>query len=125
MFVIAQLVTQEPSVKHVSYIFNYIFILLIYFISYFPFLLLVTTACSNNPCQNGGTCQLTGSGSTYTCNCVSGYSGTNCQTYTNACFNNPCINGGTCQVTANGGYVCNCPGTFTGANCQSGNYFIQ
>merc|ERR1712100_722237 len=34
--------------------------------------------CNPNPCQNGGTCD-NGSHS-YTCNCVDGYSGTNCET---------------------------------------------
>lgn len=38
-----------------------------------------TNACSNIPCLNGATCSATGTGSTYVCNCVSGYSGTNCQ----------------------------------------------
>ena len=40
-----------------------------------------TNAClTQTPCLNGGTCTTTGSGSTYLCNCVSGFSGTNCQT---------------------------------------------
>lgn len=36
-------------------------------------------ACQNSPCLNGGTCQVTGSGTTYVCTCRSSYSGTNCQ----------------------------------------------
>ena len=39
-----------------------------------------TNACSNSPCLNGGYCQVTGVGSTYTCTCNLGYTGTNCQT---------------------------------------------
>ena len=35
-------------------------------------------ACNNNPCLSGGTCTATGSGATYECSCLSGYSGTNC-----------------------------------------------
>jgi EGF-like domain len=34
--------------------------------------------CSPNPCQNGGTCAA--SGSSYTCTCTGGYTGTNCET---------------------------------------------
>ena len=36
-------------------------------------------ACQNNPCLNGATCAVTGTGNTYICTCRSGYSGTNCQ----------------------------------------------
>ncbi len=36
-----------------------------------------SNGCSNNPCQNGATCIVTGS--SYTCNCTTAYSGTNCQ----------------------------------------------
>jgi len=32
--------------------------------------------CSSNPCLNAATCQVTGT--SYTCNCAPGYSGTNC-----------------------------------------------
>ena len=34
--------------------------------------------CATSPCQNGGSCtdQVNG----YTCNCVDGYDGTNCET---------------------------------------------
>ena len=33
--------------------------------------------CNPNPCQHGGQC--TGEGQTYLCECLSGYSGDNCQ----------------------------------------------
>ena len=39
-----------------------------------------TNACSNSPCLNGATCQVTGTGSTYTCLCPAAYTGSNCQT---------------------------------------------
>jgi hypothetical protein len=34
--------------------------------------------CSPNPCQNGGSCA--SSGSSYTCTCTGGFTGTNCET---------------------------------------------
>ena len=40
---------------------------------------IVSNACSTSPCLNGGTCQVTGTGSTFSCQCAAGYSGTNCQ----------------------------------------------
>ena len=54
-----------------------------------------------SPCQNGATCTNDGSGG-YRCTCVTGYSGTNCQTNINDCSPNPCHNGGTCRVSAGG-----------------------
>ncbi len=42
-----------------------------------------SNACSNNPCLNRATCTVTGTGSTYTCTCASGYTGNNCQTSKN------------------------------------------
>jgi len=71
---------------------------------------------------NGATCQVTGTGSTYTCKCATAYSGTNCQIF-NACFNNPCLNGATCTTSGNS-YVCSCPQFYSGTNCQICKYFI-
>ena len=34
--------------------------------------------CDSSPCQNGGTCTDNVNG--YTCDCVAGYTGTECQT---------------------------------------------
>ena len=38
--------------------------------------------CASGPCQHGGSCTDQVSG--YTCNCVDGYNGTNCETGKNA-----------------------------------------
>ena len=47
------------------------------FISLNPILYLDIDDCATSPCQNGGSCtdQVNG----YTCNCVGGYDGTNCE----------------------------------------------
>lgn len=61
----------------------------------------------------------TGTGSTYTCTCASGYSGANCQiSNIPSCANNTCMNGGTCQVNSFGLQYCICPSGFTGGLCQ-------
>ena len=39
-----------------------------------------TNACSFNSCLNGATCQVTGTGSTFTCICPIGFTGKYCQT---------------------------------------------
>ena len=36
--------------------------------------------CSSSPCQYSGTCVHTGNGTGYSCVCVQGYTGDNCQT---------------------------------------------
>ena len=35
----------------------------------------------------------------YTCECVDGYKGNNCEMDINECDSNPCQNGGTCTVS--------------------------
>ena len=42
----------------------------------------IVNGCYNNPCQNGATCNQNFNSyiNSYTCTCLSGYSGTNCQT---------------------------------------------
>jgi hypothetical protein len=65
--------------------------------------------CSSNPCVNGATCVDTYDDA-YTCLCVQGYSGTNCQTFIDFCAMNPCntTTGSTC-VNGMGSYTCECP----------------
>lgn len=43
-------------------------------------LLADSNACTNNPCLNGATCQVTGTGTTFNCICSTYYTGTYCQT---------------------------------------------
>ena len=58
------------------------------FISIFKKLLklLDSNACSNSPCLNGATCQVSNNGASYTCTCPPAYSGTNCQICKNISF---------------------------------------
>lgn len=52
----------------------------------------VVSPCSSNPCQNGGTCRI--SGSTFSCSCPYGHGGTTCSgqntTYLNWCWTAKC-----------------------------------
>ncbi|MBN2693900.1 lamin tail domain-containing protein, partial [bacterium] len=69
-----------------------------------------------NPCLNGGSC-VDGVNS-YSCNCLAGYEGTNCETNINECAVNPCLNGGSCVDGVNS-YSCNCPAGYEGTNCET------
>jgi hypothetical protein len=74
--------------------------------------------CSPNPCENGGTCAA--SGSSFTCTCTGGFTGTNCEippAPPDPCSPNPCENGGTCAASGSS-FTCTCTGGFTGTNCE-------
>ncbi|KAK8762296.1 hypothetical protein V5799_026437, partial [Amblyomma americanum] len=82
--------------------------------------------CTNNrPCRHGGTCTNTGQGS-YTCACLPGYAGTDCELVQDPCLASPCQNGGVCRAdasssaTASGGigYTCSCPPGLAGRHCE-------
>lgn len=99
---------------------------------------IIVNACFSAPCLNGGTCSRIGS--TYNCQCATGYSGVNCQICNyycwkliplnwsykflllkdDACSSNPCINGATCQTNGNG-FICICLQYFSGTTCQTCN----
>lgn len=73
-------------------------------------------ACNPNPCLYGGTCTPSSSFvNGYTCECLVGFIGTNCEQrqMINLCNSNSCFNGGTCQTESmqSGQYtvVCYCP----------------
>ena len=70
----------------------------------------------STPCLNGGTCN---SGiNSYTCNCLAGYFGTNCQNVIQPCLSAPCQNNATCNDFKNGLYQCSCLPGFSGTNCE-------
>ena len=74
----------------------------------------------SNPCQNGAPCTNNNLGG-YTCTCVTGYTGTNCQYPLPCILNSPCLNGATCTNNNLGGYTCTCATGYSGVNCQYGN----
>ncbi|KAM6981316.1 protocadherin Fat 4 [Aplochiton taeniatus] len=93
--------------------------------------------CSQNPCQNGGSCKrrlgVAAAMATeesipiilvsnqplapYACSCRPGYDGALCQTDIDECLPSPCHNGGTCANLV-GGFSCSCPQGFTGTACE-------
>ncbi|XP_030383778.1 protein eyes shut [Scaptodrosophila lebanonensis] len=72
-------------------------------------------ACLSNPCVFG-VC-IDGLNSSYSCYCIDGYTGIQCQTNWDECWSSPCQNGGTC-VDGVAYYNCTCPEGFAGSNCE-------
>ncbi|CAD6999708.1 unnamed protein product [Ceratitis capitata] len=50
--------------------------------------------------------------SSYSCYCIDGYTGIQCQTNWDECWSGPCQNGGTC-IDGVAYYNCTCPDGFT------------
>ncbi|KAJ2944603.1 hypothetical protein O0L34_g3957 [Tuta absoluta] len=73
-------------------------------------------ACLSNPCLHG-IC-IDDVNTTYSCYCVDGYTGVQCQTNWDECWSEPCQNGGTC-VDGIASYNCSCPDGFIGDNCET------
>ncbi|KAK1336807.1 hypothetical protein QTO34_002842 [Cnephaeus nilssonii] len=80
-----------------------------------------TSVClALRPCLNGGKCIddcVTGNPS-YTCSCLSGFTGRRCQLDVNECASQPCQNGGTCTHGINS-FSCQCPAGFRGPTCET------
>nr|XP_020459274.1 delta-like protein 4 [Monopterus albus] len=70
----------------------------------------------HHPCVNGATCMNTGQGS-YTCTCLPGFTGVNCELEMQECDSSPCRNGGIC-TNLEKGYKCECPQGFEGSHCE-------
>lgn len=65
----------------------------------FPLVSTDLNYCTHHkPCANGATCLNTGQGS-YTCTCLPGFTGVNCDSEVRECDNQPCRNGGYCLVS--------------------------
>lgn len=54
----------------------------------------------------------------YTCHCVPGTYGINCELDVPECASQPCYNGATCTEVELNNYKCICPLRFTGYNCE-------
>ncbi|XP_006746731.1 sushi, nidogen and EGF-like domain-containing protein 1, partial [Leptonychotes weddellii] len=80
-----------------------------------------TSVClALRPCLNGGKCIddcVTGNPS-YTCSCLSGFTGRRCHLDVNECASHPCQNGGTCTHGVNS-FRCRCPAGFRGPTCET------
>ena len=73
------------------------------------------TSCDSNPCQNSATCI---GGSDYSCECLTGYDGQNCENEINECSSDPCLNGATC-IDNIGSYTCTCLDGYNGDSCEN------
>ncbi|CAM9746628.1 unnamed protein product [Lampetra fluviatilis] len=71
--------------------------------------------CQSRPCKHGGSCANT-QGS-YSCTCVSGWSGLNCTENIDECAGSVCQNNGTC-LDGDNSYTCICWSGWRGVNCS-------
>jgi Notch-like protein len=74
------------------------------------------SSCSPNPCTHSGACRSVGT--TFACDCASGYTGTTCASDIDECAATPCQNGGTC-TNSTGSYTCTCASGYKGSNCET------
>ncbi|XP_033643557.1 uncharacterized protein LOC117303459 isoform X5 [Asterias rubens] len=75
--------------------------------------------CDSSPCMNSGTCASDNTASDgYSCSCLTGYTGQNCEF--KPCATASCQNSGACtnDVTSTTGYICACILGFTGTHCE-------
>ena len=74
------------------------------------------TACSKNPCQNKGVCEVTDTG--FQCICTSSWKGKTCEENINECVQDSfvCYNGVCNDLT--GSFSCVCPTKMSGHRCQ-------
>ncbi|XP_052094474.1 protein crumbs-like isoform X2 [Mytilus californianus] len=74
-------------------------------------------ACSFTPCRNGATCSTNKTMRQYSCACVTGFEGLDCQTNFNDCKSDSCSPPFVCFDLVNN-YTCACPTGYTGVNCS-------
>ncbi|XP_033114043.1 fibropellin-3-like [Anneissia japonica] len=71
--------------------------------------------CLGITCENGGTCL--DDFLAWSCTCVEGFEGTNCETNIDECASLPCQNDGACEDGENM-YTCICSGGYGGDHCE-------
>jgi Notch-like protein len=75
-------------------------------------------ACENHLCQNNGDCVPNSDGTTYTCDCLPGFTGMYCEI--DPCAFEHCENGGTCMRGDDGTtYTCDCLPGYSGDHCEN------
>lgn len=82
-----------------------------------------TSSCDGDPCFNDGVC--IESGSSFVCECLTGYGGSLCATMEDPCVlgAQQCSTGSTCQITSDGfGFTCLCPLGREGDFCEQGEF---
>ncbi|XP_077463845.1 sushi, nidogen and EGF-like domain-containing protein 1 isoform X2 [Stigmatopora argus] len=72
------------------------------------------------PCLNGGRCidDCIAGDPSFTCSCLSGFTGRRCGIDVDECASSPCLNGGSCQDLVNR-FSCQCPPGYTGSRCET------
>lgn len=74
------------------------------------------TACTRNPCSNGGECSELKDGG-FECRCTAQWTGDTCQMDINECQLANMCNQGTC-INKEGTFSCECPVGTTGRRCE-------
>ncbi|XP_065157140.1 protein crumbs-like [Atheta coriaria] len=74
-------------------------------------------SCEFKPCQNNATCHQDPNGRDYTCVCLPGFEGNNCELDIDDCLGVTCPTGKICVDMINA-HECQCPEGFTGDSCQ-------
>ncbi|XP_076808503.1 uncharacterized protein LOC143451672 isoform X1 [Clavelina lepadiformis] len=77
-----------------------------------------TNQCQPNPCNSTHTARCEDLVGDYSCHCLPGYHGKNCENEVNVCANQPCKNGATCLRHSPTSFSCNCPAGYRGSTCS-------